>query len=408
MIETIDFGEGKIVFKSFFVEAGIPLKEQFIYLYEDMLTVEYLQGKYVLDVGWYGSGANASFILRIEGEWREALLEERSYSLEELKESIEKGVKFIHQIMDQPDGISSYKSSVPIASIEEPHSVDQLLGKVEVEWEQKKSNVTSEMIQQIEDLWQIQLPNELRKIILNGNGGGPIPFYFEYNGENSIHFQRLFSFHRNDSLSIYQYKEYFPHSLPSKVVPIGAVGAAPVLCLDYRENRNQPAVIMCRVTSTVFKEFHIAHSFEEFLSKLYFPLYWIGGIQEKSLMELKANLDLLEQKWKIQLPHHYKKIVLEHHGALPEQKYFYYEKGRGEIEYFLRVDHFELEESVLTVYEKYFANTSYYPFAQCKNSQILCHDYSEKQPSVVLWDSKQQEFYQVKTSFSRFLQYLSY
>ncbi|SIS90046.1 SMI1-KNR4 cell-wall [Kroppenstedtia eburnea] len=118
----------------------------------------------------------------------------------------------------------------------------------------------------------------------------------------------------------------------------------------------------------------------------------------------------METEWGISLLPSYKKLVLEHPGGSPHAPCFYGEKGRGEVDFLLRVDNLDMENSIRSIHQKHFHGTSYIPFAQCKGGQILCMDYNEKEsdPEVVVWDRTENHFYKVKSSFGRFLHYLRY
>ncbi|SEN68850.1 hypothetical protein [Lihuaxuella thermophila] len=98
MIDEINFNPGEIVYNDFHVKTDVPLDQQVFSLKEDMLQVHFQEGKYLIDVGWYPSfEENGRFkVFVIENfDWEKPLLEEESYSINELKMALEKAIQFI-------------------------------------------------------------------------------------------------------------------------------------------------------------------------------------------------------------------------------------------------------------------------------------------------------------------------
>lgn len=402
MMDEIDFGRGEVFYKNFDIEPETPLEDQF--LDEDMLLVKFNGGQYYLDAGWYLVDGGC-FVIKAEGDHRGSVREERDYSLEELKIKLEETVRYIHSIMDEPDEYPCYKNHYPVS----PHSenkADQWIGEIEVEWEGKQSEITWDLVQKVEQNWGVDLPQELKNIVYHCNGGGPIPCQFKYDGESVTDFDHLYSFHPDDPQNIFR-KENTSFEVPERVFPFGSTGRGD-LCLDFRRDPSHPSVILRSESGST--EYVLASGFEEFFGKLHYHFGWLPGVNSTSPRILKNHLDQMETEWGISLPPSYKKLVLEHQGGSPHAPCFYGEKGRGEVDFLLRVDNLDMENSIRSIHQKHFHGTSYIPFAQCKGGQILCMDYNEKEsdPEVVVWDRTENHFYKVKSSFGRFLHYLRY
>ncbi|MFD1428312.1 SMI1/KNR4 family protein [Kroppenstedtia sanguinis] len=400
MIENIDFGEGKVVHSGIFPEMGIPFKDQPWPLEQDMLSVVYEGGKYVIDVGCYDhtNFEKLAVSVSVSGDMRKPVFEEEAYTAKKLKESIERAVQAVHKVLNLPDEVSPYSSVLSPRYSKDP--VDSLLGRIEVEWEGKESEATAEMVEAVEKEWGVPLPSELKKVVLACNGGGPIPMISTYEGGYQI-FHYLYSFNPRDRHHVHEQKVRFSTWLPKDVFPIGK-SARGTVCLDYREDP-QPQVIAFESDSTPY---YIAQNFEDFLTNLQFNIDW-GNAKSDTLPSLKNYLDQLEAQWNIEFSLQYKKLVLQAHGGRPDRKFFFYEKGKQRIKRLLRVDEAS-EENVYHVYKNHFDDTSCYPFAKCPSGAYLCHDYRSGKPSVSLWDPKEDTLYPVKSSFARFLHYLRY
>ncbi|EGK09933.1 hypothetical protein HMPREF9374_2736 [Desmospora sp. 8437] len=74
---------------------------------------------------------------------------ERSpYNPKDLKSAIERAIRKVHELSDQPDKVSPYTSVLSPRYSKDP--VDSLLGRIEVEWESKEFEVTEEMVETVE------------------------------------------------------------------------------------------------------------------------------------------------------------------------------------------------------------------------------------------------------------------
>ncbi|QKG83168.1 hypothetical protein GXN76_00955 [Kroppenstedtia pulmonis] len=399
MWDQIDYGKGEVFHRSVDLKA-VSFIEQRHRLSEDMLLVYYLEGKYSIDVGCY-DGEGKSVIVSVGGDTRKSLFKRTVYSVEELKDVLERAVTVAHKVLDQPDEESSYTSVISTPEYLKG-SVDQLLGRVEVEWEENESHVTEEMLRKVEKEWGVLLPDELKKIVLHCNGGGPVPLYFKAQ-DTSVFLQYLFSFHPRDCENIYNKQDH----LPKGVYAIGDTSSS-MLCLDYRSGSNEPEVkeIYVAPHSLKVEEYHVANSFGEFLAGLHPYIDWLEPVREESMDGLKRNLEELERFWGIILPLHYKRLVLKSNGGYPELRYFYHERGKDGIDHLLRVDQLDAENGVWTVYQNDFKGTSFYPFAKCLSGSYLCHHYKKGKPTVIWWDPQHHVQLEVKSSIGRLLDYL--
>ncbi|SDW78107.1 SMI1-KNR4 cell-wall [Marininema mesophilum] len=397
MRDEIDFGRGTIIHDTLsFVDRDASLPE--LFLGEDLLLVMYLQGKFYLDVGWYGSGEGC-FIVRVVSGKREEPFQKNAESWRKLKKVIEEGVAFIHSLMEMPDDVPCYRSQLPPDSISS-NNVDQLLGVVEIEWEDKQSDVALDPLKKLEKVWGVQLPEDLKEIILSCNGGGPLPYQFPLDEERWGEFLRLMDFSAKIELD---------EKLPAGLYPFGNSDRG-LLCLDYRVNAGEPAIVIVDLEEEDESEqvIHLADHFRVFLRSLSNLMGWRRDTTAELRERIAQQLFKLEKEWEITFPTPYKKLVLEHEGGTPEAPYIYTNRARAEVSHLLQLIDLDAEDSVRRIYQEHFADTKHFPFAMCTNGDILCHSYQGEEVTVVLWSQAEDAFHPVNSSFARFLQYLRY
>lgn len=173
LLHHFDFGQGKVVLGSLFLDPDLSFADQELRLSEDMLIVQYQHGKYVLDVG-HVPRYEGDYRLRVMilGRYREPLRMWFVRTFEELRRKIDEAVRLIHGWMERPEEIRVYSQVFP-APDSSASRADRLLGNIEIAWEAfQPRNVTSEMVEKVEAEWGVRLPDRLKEVIRHCDGGG--------------------------------------------------------------------------------------------------------------------------------------------------------------------------------------------------------------------------------------------
>ena len=143
---------------------------------------------------------------------------------------------------------------------------------------------TKEYLHEMEDDWELALPEKYKDFLLNYNGGIPIEQCFSIYGHEYMieRFLSILSDYKDNSLGDYditvtesQLCERLtddPNSTGLQKLPIAVLFAGDFLCLDYKESTNHPSV--CVWYHDASYEFRpaikkIADSFEQFIEMLY-------------------------------------------------------------------------------------------------------------------------------------------
>jgi hypothetical protein len=99
-LSNIDFKSGEVVYNDFHMDSTLPLKEQLMYLNEDLMQVQYPKN-FVLDIGWY-HGMNGRFVVRVikDQEWDNPILRKETRSFNRLEEFIKFSSLFITNLIE--------------------------------------------------------------------------------------------------------------------------------------------------------------------------------------------------------------------------------------------------------------------------------------------------------------------
>jgi hypothetical protein len=88
MFESINFTPGKVTFNA--LEDLIDINE------EDLFQVTYSDGKYVIDLGWYGFRYVIKVVENLN--WKKPILEKEFYDIHHAEESMIECVEFVKKI----------------------------------------------------------------------------------------------------------------------------------------------------------------------------------------------------------------------------------------------------------------------------------------------------------------------
>ena len=146
---------------------------------------------------------------------------------------------------------------------------------------------TEEYLKEEEGHWEKKLPENYRKFLLEYNGGIPVECSFMYNKHEYMveRFLSVLIDHLDNPLGYYDIEVITtqiggrltdePDEYGLQKIPIAVLFAGDFVCLDYKENLENPSVcIWYHDESSLFKPFvkKIANNFDEFIDMLYIPI----------------------------------------------------------------------------------------------------------------------------------------
>jgi hypothetical protein len=90
-----------IVVKDDFIDYNKPLNEQIDDLWEDMFQITSIDGKYVLDLGWYEDDNSGSFICKIiySYDWESPYYEVDIIDYKDFKIEFEKALEIFYKLI---------------------------------------------------------------------------------------------------------------------------------------------------------------------------------------------------------------------------------------------------------------------------------------------------------------------
>ncbi|MGG2134686.1 SMI1/KNR4 family protein [Bacillus sp. S2(2024)] len=159
----------------------------------------------------------------------------------------------------------------------------------DLEWEYTDAEVSETKIKEIGLQLGFQLPQDYIDCVKINGGASVLPEEFNV-GNVERCFGSLFSFDEESSEYIVKKYEIYNLTLPQKVFPIANDPAGNLICLDYKNNTENPIVIFWEHENAGEKEmlmrqeglteaqveelarenvFYIADTFTDFLSKLH-------------------------------------------------------------------------------------------------------------------------------------------
>ena len=88
ILSEIDFGDGWILLDCFHLCPSMPLEDQIDFLNEDLLSIAYDYGQYIIDIGWYPSNEIKKGAFKIvlvnNSDWDTPILKRKCKTLAEL------------------------------------------------------------------------------------------------------------------------------------------------------------------------------------------------------------------------------------------------------------------------------------------------------------------------------------
>lgn len=154
-------------------------------------------------------------------------------------------------------------------------------------WKGVKPLKIASSLQQIENTWNIELPQSFKQIVYKSNAGVPEPNAFDTDQSKGKQFAELLNCNLEDEDNILQEYELISDKLPSLVFPFAADAGGNYVCFDYRQKKSEPSVVFWNheerfdiedgelVNKDVDEESdlhvieYVAENFEAFLNKLY-------------------------------------------------------------------------------------------------------------------------------------------
>jgi cell wall assembly regulator SMI1 len=139
----------------------------------------------------------------------------------------------------------------------------------QIEWRFTKSLIDSETISNIEKHFDIEFPEEYKKIVLNYNGARPRPNVYDTEKTKERTVKSLLSLDQKDEGNILDVMNWISGRLPSKFIPFANDDSGNYLCFDYSKNHKNPPIYLWLHEENMVEK--VSESFASFLSKLYLP-----------------------------------------------------------------------------------------------------------------------------------------
>ncbi|MCU5201634.1 MULTISPECIES: SMI1/KNR4 family protein [Bacillus cereus group] len=106
-----------------------------------------------------------------------------------------------------------------------------------------KEEITDNEIKQVEQHFNIKLPNDFIECVKECDGGYPRPKVFDVPGQDENVFSDLLTFHIEDEYSIVKNYEDIKDQLVDNVYPFANDPFGNFLCFDYRNNPTSPTIV---------------------------------------------------------------------------------------------------------------------------------------------------------------------
>ncbi len=112
-----------------------------------------------------------------------------------------------------------------------------------MKWMNVKKLRNSYSIAQVENEFGRKLPQDYKDLILHHNNGYPEPNTFDTKHKKGKAFGELLNFNLDEKGNILEHYSWIKNKLPIHVYPITVTPGGDYLCLDYRENSNDPFIV---------------------------------------------------------------------------------------------------------------------------------------------------------------------
>ncbi|KFA88467.1 hypothetical protein Q664_41360 [Archangium violaceum Cb vi76] len=134
-------------------------------------------------------------------------------------------------------------------------------------WKEPRPVASSEL-ERLEDMWQVALPGEFKRIAAAHQGMAPEPCVFKV-GRGANVFSVLLTVTRDADRASYSIQDSYDlirSHVPSGIYPFGKTPGGEYLCFDYRGAAHQPQIVLVTVEMSVLP---VANSFQELLEGLH-------------------------------------------------------------------------------------------------------------------------------------------
>ena len=130
-----------------------------------------------------------------------------------------------------------------------------------MEWKYVKAT-TSEKIEAVKKKYDVQLPEDLEKLILKSNNGRPVKSTFDSEKTRGLEFKKLLSYNTEDMENIYTFIDVVQTEYRN-LFPIASEPSGDFICLDL--SNNTVVHFNHETTTTEF----VADSISQLISSLY-------------------------------------------------------------------------------------------------------------------------------------------
>ncbi|WNG36058.1 SMI1/KNR4 family protein [Archangium violaceum] len=133
---------------------------------------------------------------------------------------------------------------------------------------QEPHPATLDEIELLERQWDVQFPEEYKKVVSLHQGMTPEPCVFDV-GRGTDVFNTLLTLCEDERWRVYSvrgtYQALKPH-VPPGIYPFGDTPGGQYVCFDYRTTPKQPKIVLVTVETDIHP---IADSFSDFLAMLH-------------------------------------------------------------------------------------------------------------------------------------------
>lgn len=127
------------------------------------------------------------------------------------------------------------------------------------EWARVKPLVDKNSVDKFEEKYDLSLPEDFKKCVIENNGGRPRPNSIETEDGNEFDVKALLSYNEDDKENIYKIIDYFISVFLGKLIPFASDSAGNYYCF-----KNKKVVLWTQDNDIIF----VCNSFSDFTKKL--------------------------------------------------------------------------------------------------------------------------------------------
>lgn len=128
------------------------------------------------------------------------------------------------------------------------------------EWARVKPLVNEKVIDSFENKYNLSLPSDFKKCIINNNAGRPRPNGIKAKNGDEFDVKMLLSFNEKDSENIYKVIDFFVNEFNGRLIPFASDSAGNYYCFD-----NDAVVLFTQDNEFI----PVCDSFSSFVGSLY-------------------------------------------------------------------------------------------------------------------------------------------